>query len=164
MRLFIRLAVLFIAALASLATAGAEKRVALVIGNAAYKLGPLANPVNDAEAIAATLKKDLKFDTVLLRKDLGHDAFRTALKELARAARGAEVGLVFFAGHGIETAGRNYLIPTDSALAEAADIKLEAIGLDTVLDHLEGARLRLVVLDACRANPFPAAERTWRGL
>ena len=117
---------------------GAGKRVALVVGNAAYKLGPLANPVNDAQAVAEALEKEFKFDKVLLRRNLGIDAFRAALRELAREARGAPVGLVFFAGHGIETAGRNYLIPTDAALAEAADIKLEAISLDTVLEHLEG--------------------------
>jgi formylglycine-generating enzyme required for sulfatase activity len=87
------------------------------------------------------------------------------LKELSRAARGAEVGLVFFAGHGIEAKGRNYLVPTDASLAKAADIELEAIALDAVLHQLEGAsKLRLVILDACRTSPFPAGERSWRGL
>ena len=150
---------------AGVAEARTGRRVALVVGNAAYTLGPLANPVNDAAAVARALEQQLKFDKVLLRKNLSADAFRAALKELAWEARGAEVGLVFFAGHGIERGGRNYLIPTDAALAGAADIKLEAIALDTVLDHLDGvANLRLVILDACGPNPFPAGSLGRRGL
>jgi formylglycine-generating enzyme required for sulfatase activity len=167
----IRAAVWICCAAAGLALTGitesqaAGRRVALVVGNSAYKLGPLANPVHDAEALAEALERQLRFDRVLLRRNLGLDAFRAALKELAREARGAEVGLVFFAGHGIETKGRNYLIPTDAALAGGTDTELEAIALDTVLHQLEGVtKLRVVILDACRNSPFPAAERSWRGL
>jgi hypothetical protein len=141
------------------------RRVALAIGNAEYKVGRLANPVNDAAAVAATLEKQLRFDKVLLRPNLTLDGFRAALREMAAQARGAELGVVFFAGHGIEVGGRNYLIPTDAALAASADIDLEAIALDTVLRQLEGVtRLRLVILDACRNSPFPAATRSVRGL
>jgi formylglycine-generating enzyme required for sulfatase activity len=163
-----RLAIALCCALAGLLPAEAQsqaRRVALVIGNADYRIGRLANPVNDAEAVAQAFTAQLKFDTVLLPKDLKLDAFRAALRELARAARGAELGVVFFAGHGIETGGRNFLIPTDAVLATAQDIDLEAIALDTVLRQLDGVtRLRLVILDACRNNPFPAATRGTRGL
>ena len=166
MRYAVRLSVLFLSAVASLASASAEKRVALVIGNADYRIGRLANPLNDAEAVADAFKSQLKFDTVILRKDLKRDGFVEAVREMARASAGADVGAVFFAGHGIEVGGRNYLIPTDAALATPADIEFEAIALDTVLRQLDGiAKLRLVILDACRNNPFPAAKRsTTRGL
>jgi uncharacterized caspase-like protein len=134
------------------------KRVALVIGNTDYKVGPLANPGNDAAAIAEALERQLKFDTVILKRNLGADAFRAALRELARQALGAEYGVVFFAGHGIEVDGRNFLIPTDATLAAARDIELEAIALDTVLGQLDGVtKLKLVILDACRNNPFALA-------
>jgi formylglycine-generating enzyme required for sulfatase activity len=167
MRYCLRLAIALMCALAGLLPAEAQgaKRVALVIGNADYRIGRLANPVNDAEAVAEAFKTQLKFDTVLLRKDLRLDAFRDALRELARAARGAELGVIFFAGHGIELGGRNFLIPVDAALASAQDIDLEAIALDTVLRQLDGVtKLRLVILDACRNNPFPAGTRGARGL
>jgi hypothetical protein len=134
------------------------RRVALVIGNADYRIGPLANPLNDAGAVAEAFEKHLKFEKVILRRNLNGDAFRAALRELARETSGAEIGVVYFAGHGIEVAGRNYLIPTDAALAAARDIDLEAIALDTVLGQLDGVRkLKLVVLDACRNNPFAVA-------
>jgi hypothetical protein len=167
MPLTVRLAAAVCCLLATLAAALAQpgRRVALVVGNSAYKLGPLANPVNDAEAVADALERQLKFSKVLLRKNLDRVAFSAALKELAREAHGAEVGLVFFAGHGIESKGRNYLVPTDAMLAGAADIELEAIALDSVLSQLESVtKLRLVILDACRNSPFPAGARSWRGL
>ena len=163
-RYVVALAAALLGAIAGILPAEA-RRVALVIGNAEYRIGPLANPVHDAAAVAETLEKRLKFDTVLLRPNLSLDGFRAALREMAAQSRGAELGVVFFAGHGIETGGRNYLIPTDAALAVSADIELEAIALDTVLRQLEGVtRLRLVILDACRHNPFPAATRGVRGL
>jgi hypothetical protein len=134
------------------------RRVALVVGNTDYKVGPLANPGNDAAAVAEVLERQLKFDTVILKRNLGADAFRAALRELARQALGAEFGVVFFAGHGIEVDGRNFLVPTDATLAAARDIDLEAIALDTVLGQLDGVtRLKLVILDACRNNPFALA-------
>jgi putative tricarboxylic transport membrane protein len=134
------------------------RRVALVIGNAAYRQGPLANPLNDAAAVADALEKQLRFDKVLFRKNLGAEAFRAALREMSREAIGAEFGVIYFAGHGIEVSGRNYLIPTDAALAAAHDVDLEAIALDTVLSQLDGVKkLKLVILDACRNNPFSVA-------
>ena len=83
------------------APATAEKRVALVIGNADYKVGPLQNPVNDAVAVAEAFNK-LGFDKVILRRNLGAEAFRAALREMAREAHGAELGAIYFAGHGTE--------------------------------------------------------------
>jgi TRAP-type uncharacterized transport system substrate-binding protein len=156
-RLAIRLAAALVCALACLLPAEA-RRVALVIGNAEYKIGPLANPVNDAEAIAEAFAKGLGFDKVILRKNLAFDGFRAALAEIAEAAAGAEVAAVFFAGHGTELAGKNYLLPVDARLAKAADLSLQAIALDTVLEQIAGAtRLKLVILDACRNNLFPMA-------
>jgi hypothetical protein len=131
------------------------RRVALVIGNSAYQVGPLANPVNDAEAIAGAFA-DLGFDKVILKKNLGIDGMRTALTELSREAVGADIAVAYFAGHGTERDGRNYLIPVDARLERASDLELQAIALSTVIDQLTGAaKLRLVILDACRNNVFP---------
>lgn len=159
MRPHIRWVVVVCCAVVGLHALPAEaRRVALVIGNAAYKVEPLLNPLNDAAAVAEALGRQLKFDKVILRKDLGLDGFRAALRELAREATGAELGVIFFAGHGMEVAGRNYLIPTDAVLKAARDVELEAIALNTVLDQLDGVKkLKLVILDACRNNPFPVA-------
>ncbi|HEX6001591.1 MAG TPA: caspase family protein [Hyphomicrobiaceae bacterium] len=137
------------------ATPAEARRVALVMGNADYKIGALANPVNDAIAVAETFRKDLGFDQVILKKNLTFDGFRTALDELSRAATGAEMAVVYFAGHGLEVNGKNFLIPVDATLRRAGALELEAIPLNTVLNQLEGVReLKLVILDACRNNPF----------
>jgi hypothetical protein len=148
----------------------AARRIALVIGNADYKIGALANPVNDAAAVAKAFETQLGFNKVMLRTDLGVEAFRAALLELSReiADKGAEVAAVYFAGHGIEAGGKNYLLPVDARLASAGNLSLEAIALDQVLDQLSGtSRLKLVILDACRSNPFPlpgAKRSVSRGL
>ena len=135
---------------AAVASPADARRVALVIGNADYKIAPLESPVSDAAAVAEAIQQQLKFDKVILKKDLGSEAFREALRELARETRGAELGLLYFAGHGLEVGGRNYLIPVDARLKAARDIELEAIALDTVLAQLDGvSTLKLVILDAC---------------
>jgi uncharacterized caspase-like protein len=97
----VRLTAVLCCALAGLrvAPADAEKRVALVIGNADYKVGALQNPVNDARAVAEALERRLKFDKVILRTNLAAEAFRAALLELSREAAGADIGAVYFAGH-----------------------------------------------------------------
>ena len=154
---FIRLTVVLCCALAILpvAPASAEKRVALVIGNSDYRIGRLANPVHDATAVAEAFEKRLRFDRVILRTNLGAEAFRAALLEFSREAAGADLGVVYFAGHGTEVGGRNFLIPVDATLARANALALEAIPLDAVLAQLDGVRkLRLVILDACRNNLF----------
>src|SRR5262245_34978850 len=96
------------------AVAALGRRVALVIGNAGYKVGPLRNPGNDAAAVAEAFEKKLLFDKVILRQDLGLDGFRTVLHQFARDATGADTAVVYFAGHGMEMNGRNFLIPVDA--------------------------------------------------
>lgn len=166
MHFAVRLLVLSCLALAGLSQAEA-RRVALVIGNSDYRVGPLQNPRNDATAVADLLGK-IGFDKVMLRLNLGIEDFRAALLELSREAAGAEVGVVYFAGHGTEVHGRNFLIPVDAKLARAGDLDLEGVALDAVLNQLAGvSKLKLVILDACRNNIFPLAgakRATTRGL
>src|SRR5882757_215133 len=133
----------------------AEKRVALVLGNSAYRnTAPLANPVNDAAVMAATLK-NAGFDVVDFRRDLPAVETRRALREFADLTRDADIALVYYAGHGIEVEGANYLIPVDARLERDTDVYDEAFSLDRILIAVEPARkLRLVILDACRDNPF----------
>lgn len=151
--------IMCVLSLATNAAFAQTKRVALVVGNSAYTVSPLTNPTNDADAVAAALT-NLGFTTVL-RKDLGIEAMRSELAAFGRQATGAEMAVVFYAGHGTELSGRNFLIPVDARLQRAADIELEAIGLETVIAQLDGARLlKLVILDACRNNIFPVAGGT----
>ena len=135
--------------------ASAEKRVALVIGNSAYQNVPrLANPANDATMMAATLKRS-GFDSVVLRPDVTKDTMRRALRDFADQARDADIAVVYYAGHGIEVDGTNYLIPVDAVLERDTDVYDETYALDRVLVAMEPAKqLRLVILDACRDNPF----------
>jgi tetratricopeptide (TPR) repeat protein len=134
-----------------------ETRVALVIGNGAYTsagIGRLPNPKNDAETVAATLKS-LGFTDVTLATDVTRDQMREALRTFRARADRADWALVYYAGHGIEFGGVNYLIPTDARLASDRDIAFETMSLEDVLLTVEGAKkLRLVILDACRDNPF----------
>ncbi|MEZ2145517.1 caspase family protein [Bradyrhizobium sp. DN5] len=149
------LCALIVAALVTCAPAQAEKRVALVIGNSAYKSVPkLANPVNDAGLIGAMLRK-AGFDTVDVRQDLNAPEMRKALREFGGRTRDADVAVIYYAGHGMELDGTNYLIPTDAALETDTDVYDEALPIDRVLVSIEPAKqLRLVILDACRDNPF----------
>ena len=133
----------------------AEKRVALVLGNSAYQnVAPLPNPVNDGAVIAATLK-DAGFDVVDSRHDLPAAETRRALRDFADRARDADIAVVYYAGHGLEVDGTNYLIPVDAKLERDTDVYDEAFSLDRILLAVESAKqLRLVILDACRDNPF----------
>src|SRR5215208_866904 len=133
----------------------AEKRVALVLGNSAYRnVAPLTNPINDSARIASTLK-EAGFDVVDSRHDLPAAETRRALRDFADRARDADIALVYYAGHGIEVDGTNYLIPVDAKLERDTDVYDEALSLDRVLLAIEPAKkLRLVILDACRDNPF----------
>ncbi len=135
--------------------AWAEKRVALVLGNAAYQnVAKLPNPVNDGAVIAATLRK-AGFDVVDSRQDLPAAETRRTLRDFADRARDADIAVVYYAGHGIEVDGANYLIPVDAKLERDTDVYDEALSLDRVLLAIEPAKkLRLVILDACRDNPF----------
>lgn len=154
------------------APAFADKRVALVIGNSAYeKVTRLENPANDAGLMAETLKA-AGFDTVDMRRDLKIDDMRRALRQFIDTSRDADVAVVYYAGHGIEVDGTNYLVPVDAVLERDTDIYDEALSLDRVLVSVEPAKqLRLVMLDACRDNPFArsmkrtiAARSIGRGL
>lgn len=136
--------------------AGAAERVALVIGNSDYDhVSRLPNPRNDSADIAHSLRR-LGFEVAELG-DLGFAAMRRALGEFRKQALNAEMAVVFYAGHGMEVSNRNYLIPTDAELATDAAISYEAIPLDLVTEAVSGAStLKLVMLDACRNNPFAA--------
>jgi len=133
----------------------AEKRVALVLANSAYQnASPLANPVNDGALVAATLK-EAGFDVVDSRHDLSALETRRALRDFSDQARDADIAVVYYAGHGLEVDGSNYLIPVDARLERDSDIYDEAFSLDRVLLAIDTAsKLRLVILDACRDNPF----------
>jgi Caspase domain len=138
----------------------AERRVALVIGNGDYSIvGKLANPTRDASAVEALLKA-AGFDAVDVKRDLGRDAMRRALRDFSDRVRAADIAVLFFAGHGIEVNGTNYLIPVDAVLERDIDVEDETVSLDRVTQILEPAkRLRLVILDACRDNPFVRSMR-----
>jgi len=135
--------------------AQADKRVALVIGVSKYQQVPrLTNPARDADAVAA-LFKQAGFDVINNQRDLGIVNLRRAIREFSDTAREADIAVVYYAGHGIEVDGTNYLVPADAKLASDFDIEDETISLDRVLKALDGTkRLRLVILDACRDNPF----------
>ena len=132
------------------------QRVALVIGNASYANVPeLANPLNDSQDVGTAFER-LGYSVTRL-ENVGRAQMRDGLKEFSRAAAAAEVAVVFYAGHGIEVDGRNFLVPVDATLATDTDVEWEAIPLDLVSRSVERASgLRLVVLDACRENPFAA--------
>ena len=140
--------------------AHAGKRAALVIGNSAYRnVAALTNPAHDAAAIADMFKQ-AKFDVVTLREDLGNVEMRRALRDFSDQAQGADIAVIYYAGHGIEVNGTNYLIPVDATIQRDTDTYDEAIALDRILQAVEPARqLRLVILDACRDNPFVARMR-----
>jgi formylglycine-generating enzyme required for sulfatase activity len=133
----------------------ANRRVALVIGNSAYQnVAQLVNPANDAAAMA-TMLKGAGFDVVQLKRDLKASDMRRALRDFTDDVRDADVAIVYYAGHGIEISGTNYLIPVDALLERDIDAYDEAIPLDRLLTVVDPARkLRLIILDACRDNPF----------
>ena len=137
------------------ASAQAEKRVALIVGNWAYAhISGLPNVPNDAAAIAALLKT-ARFEAVDVVHNAGVADLRRALKAFAGKAADADVAVLYYAGHGIEVGQTNYLIPVDARLATDFDIEDETVPLDRLLQAMEPARrLRLVLLDACRENPF----------
>ena len=141
--------------LAASAEAAPEKRVALIIGNSAYQnVAKLTNPANDANAMAQMFRS-AGFSSVTTRQDLGVLEFKRALREFFDAAQDADIAVVFYAGHGIQVGDMNYMIPVDARLATELDVQDEAVSLDRILVALQPARqLRLVILDACRENPF----------
>jgi tetratricopeptide (TPR) repeat protein len=138
------------------------RRIALIIGNGAYKnVHELGNPPRDAKLVADALK-DVGFQTVTLSNDLTRDKFFEVLKAFASDAEKADWAVVYYAGHGLEIGGVNYLVPVDAKLAADKDAETEAVALEQVIAAVGGAhKLRLVMLDACRDNPFaPTMQRT----
>ena len=143
-------------ALPALSTPAAapERRIALVIGNGAYKSAPLKNPVRDAEAVASSLMQ-LGYE-VVLRRDVGLFDLIEALREFSLRAADSSVRLLFYAGHGIQAKGRNYLLPIDTVLQGEDEIATKAADVSELVDRLSAIKrgMNIVVLDACRVNPF----------
>ncbi|ETR78128.1 caspase (peptidase) [Afipia sp. P52-10] len=138
----------------------AERRVALIVGNSNYSAVPqLPNPARDANAIAK-LFKDAGFDTIETHLDVGNLDFKRAIRKFEDTAVDADIAVLFYAGHGIEIGGTNYLIPIDAKLASDRDAPDEAIPLDRLVLSADGARkLRVIILDACRDNPYAGKMR-----
>jgi hypothetical protein len=136
------------------------RRVALVIGNSGYReVAELPNPRHDAAVVAAALRRT-GFQSAKVENDLSRERLIEALRAFAREAEMADWAVVYFAGHGIEMNGANYLIPVDAKLEIDRDVEFEAVSLGQVLSAVEGAsKLRLVLLDACRDNPFAKRMR-----
>lgn len=131
-----------------------ERRIALVIGNADYAIGPLKNPVNDARAMSATLK-DLGF-IVITRENASVSIMLDAIREFALKAKDNQVRLFYYAGHGVQVKGKNYLIPVDANIQSEDDIPAKSADVTELLDRLGQLQngLNMVILDACRNNPF----------
>src|SRR6187431_351376 len=155
---------LILSAVCLLFTAGAasaEKRVAFVVGNGAYKnVAPLPNPSVDAKAIASTLR-NVGFE-VVEGSNLTRDKMTERLLDFGKKAQGADVAVFFYAGHGIAISGTNYLLPIDADIKSEMDVKLgAAINIDVTLEQtMSDAKVKLVFLDACRDNPFTAKIRS----
>jgi uncharacterized caspase-like protein len=149
------LVLLIVATFLGCGAAQADKRIALVMANSAYKNVPqLSNPANDA-ALMADMFRRSGFDSVDVKLDLTVAEMRKALREFGGKARDADAAVIYYVGHGIELDGTNYLVPTDATLETDSDIMDETLALDRVLFAVEPARqLRLVILDACRDSPF----------
>jgi hypothetical protein len=145
--------------------AWAEKRVALIVGNSTYQTVPqLPNPARDANAVMKMFK-DAGFDSVDVQLNVGNLEFKRAIRKFEAAADQADIAVVYYAGHGLEIGGTNYLIPVDARLASDRDADDEAIPLERLVSSADGARrLRLIILDACRDNPFVRTMRRERKL
>jgi uncharacterized caspase-like protein len=143
------------------APAVAERRVALVIGNSRYASAPvLANPQRDAKSVAGALR-EVGFQIAELALDLDREAMVKALQAFRDQADQADWALIYFAGHGVEINNVNYLVPIDARLKDERDVKIEAVSYEELLSTIDGARaLRIVMLDACRENPFKEMRRS----
>jgi uncharacterized caspase-like protein len=152
--------VCFVFFLCTVQTADAAKRTALVIGNGAYASTPLKNPVNDAVDMAKALR-ELGFD-VIEKTDASKRDMILAVDEFAKRLREAEIGVFYFAGHGMQIHGRNYLIPVKAHVTSETDVQFEAMDAGRVLGKMQDARnkLNIVILDACRDNPFKRSFRS----
>ena len=140
--------------------AATERWTALVIGNGSYDVGPLKNPVNDATDMAHVLT-NLGF-SVTLKQNVEKRALEDSIKEFGRKLNAGGVFLFYYAGHGVQVEGRNYLIPVGARIDDANDVKYEAVSLLRVLEAIEGAKttVNIVILDACRDNPYARSFRS----
>lgn len=138
----------------------AEQRLALVIGNNAYKDAPLKNPVNDARAMATTLRQ-LGFEVIAL-EDASAKRMQQAILDFGGKLKTGGVGLFYYAGHGVQVRGQNYLVPVDAEIGSEAAVRFEAVAVESITEQMGEAanRVNIVILDACRNNPF---ERRLRG-
>lgn len=141
-------------------TTNTEKRLALIIGNSSYANAPLKNPVNDARSMEVALKK-VGFEVIKVENTTQKD-LKSKIDEYGQKLRtgGYDVGLFFYAGHGMQVKGNNYLIPVDATVAEENEVEYECVDAGRVLAKMEsaGSKVNIVILDACRNNPF---ERSW---
>lgn len=138
----------------SLLQAAEEQRTALVIGNSAYKAGPLMNPANDATDMATTLQQ-LGFK-VILKKDVDLETMESVIEDFGNLLKRGGVGLFYYAGHGVQVNGINYLIPVNARISKESDVRYKAVDVGRILDEMANANngLNIVILDACRDNPF----------
>jgi len=157
-RIFLVLFILFLSYPHAL-QAAMEQRIALVIGNSDYSSGPLRNPVNDATAMATQLQK-LGFN-VLLKKNANLREMEDALTDFGDRLKRGGVGLFFYAGHGLQVGGANYLVPIGARINRESDIKYETLDAGKILDEMGNANngLNIVILDACRDNPYSRSFR-----
>ena len=146
--------------LVTVTTAQAGKRTALVIGNADYRMAPLRNPVNDARDMAQTLRS-LNFE-VIEEINASEREMVLAIDKFYKRLKRADVGVFYFAGHGMQVNGVNYLIPVKARVTTETDLQFEAVDAGRVLGKMQSAgnRLNIVILDACRDNPFKRSFRT----
>lgn len=143
-----------------------QRRIALVIGNSDYKSTPLKNPVNDAKAMEITLK-ELGFETTAAYDVTSYQDFGKLIQDFGTEISQGGVGLFYYAGHGVQVEGKNYLIPTHAKIKKESDIEFEGVDLDRVLSEMQTAHneLNIIILDACRDNPFSSSIRSGtRGL
>jgi hypothetical protein len=149
----------------ALAETPPESRIALVIGNAAYKAAPLKNPINDAREMGRVLRT-VGFDVTVVH-DGDQKALKRAILEFSQRLAKGGVGLFYYSGHGLQVKGNNYLVPVDADIRSEAHVEVEAVNVSAVLAQMDEARTRvnIVILDACRDNPFTRRFRsTARGL
>jgi len=145
-------------AAATRAHAASVQRMALVIGNAAYKVGALKNPVNDAQAIAGSLRK-LGFD-VTQRENTSLRDMLESFRQFAVQGQNADVRVVYYAGHGLQVKGKNYLLPVDTEIRDEEEVQAKSADLNEFLKRLSEIKngINVVILDACRNNPFSGVE------
>ncbi len=153
--------VLMMLLLLNLATA---KKIALVIGNSDYKQGRLANPTKDADLIAQDLK-DVGF-SVTVKKDLSTAyEMEKAIDDFAGIVKDDDIAVIYYAGHGVQCKGKNYLIPTKATINRGIQLPSKALNLDAVINAVSDIKLAIIMLDACRNNTYPSCDRSQtRGL